>query len=243
MGALSNVKKPVEEQTVTDLKSTVGSITSKIQKQLDEKQQALIGKAIEKKAREERVLQALTTIRKALEATCKIRLGDRFHLSIEVADVHGWPRIWLLLVDHEAPERKDFALIVAAHDRNDAGVIEFRDQESVLMSRISLAEESAVRHLSRILKNTVRIFLTNVADYVVAPKSSVDLVGIANRSTIAPEHDPLVQADLFSPDVERPSNVLKPLESNPAEPGTAKSKDVTKLNDNAEINSINFDRE
>lgn len=137
-----------------------------------------------KKANESRrtlMLQAMTTVRKALSATARISMGDRFSFAIEVGDWEGWPRVDLNLVDSLAPERCEHALIITAYDRKGAGTIQLNLRSGEVLARLHVDDPIELEKLPLILKKTVREFLDIVAEYVLNPKSAEDLVEVQSK--------------------------------------------------------------
>jgi len=169
------VSGEIANEAISSLDNTVGSFQDRLQRQL--KQQAVeSNKAqVAKKERGARVLQALNTIRRALQETKKIKLGQRFQLDLEVSDWNGWPRLeWVLIASLDSDFR-DFGLIVTAHDRKESGSIEFKTRKGNLLGALSCTDDSALTKIPIILKKSVRSYLDSVAEYVLNPKSPEEI--------------------------------------------------------------------
>jgi hypothetical protein len=127
------------------------------------------------------ILQAMTTVRKALAATARISMGSRFSFAIEVGDWEGWPRVDLNLVDSLAPERCEHALVITAYDRKGAGTIQLNLRSGEILARLHVDQPTELEKLPLILKKTVREFLDIVAEYVLNPKSADEMVEVQSK--------------------------------------------------------------
>jgi hypothetical protein len=172
----SNVTDDQADEAIEGLGTTVGSFASRLQQQLKEKEQRESHSQKQTSERHSRMLQAMNTIRRALQETCKIKLGSRFSLDLDVSDWKGWPRLELFLVDCHAPERKDYCLVVTAHDRQKRGAVEMHAVTGKLMGELELKDGAQQGRLPNVLKRTVRDFLDEVAEYVLDPKKPGELV-------------------------------------------------------------------
>lgn len=185
------------------LEATVGSFENRLQKKLLKKEEDTNREEAEANSRNARILQALNTIRRALQETEKIKLGDRFKLELEVNDWNGWPRLELNLIDALAPEMEEYGLLVTAHDRKRSGTVEFRGRTGMLYGELSLATEKELAKIPALLKRAVRSYLDTIAEYVLNPKSAED---IAQRKieieeeALDPEGQKLKKVDVFSDD-------------------------------------------
>lgn len=188
------------KQSNVDLEQTVGAFATRIARKLKERdaQQSESEKAAE--VRHNLILEAMNTIRKALQETLRINLGDRFNLDLWVDDWDGWPRVQLVLVDRLAPNRVDYALIVSANDRKETGVIEMNTRSGVSLGKIDLIDRAGLTRLALSLKKAVRQFLDSVAAYVLNPVREEDLVETLSKPIESEDLDP-VQANLHSADV------------------------------------------
>lgn len=208
----SHSKKPdmAEEEsaqdTATYLDSTVGSFENRLQKKLEEQEQQEQQEHNAAKERSARILQALNTIRKALQETRKIKLGKRFHFDLEISDWNGWPRLELNLIDSIAPELQEYGLIVTAHDRKQSGTVEFRSRTGVVYSELSLASDANLTRIPIVLKKSVRNYLDQVAEYVLNPKDEKELLGQSiklqeqEEKEMSPEAKKLQASNLFAED-------------------------------------------
>ncbi len=185
------------------LGSTVDLFADRLQRKLKKQEQVQDCSRKEAEQRHARILQAMTTIRKAIQDTCKIRLGDRFYFQVNVSDFEGWPKVELNLVDSVVPSRKDYGLLIAAHDRNDSGTVYFATLNNRLLGKVELQNQEEFNRIPLLLKKTVRSFLDTVADYVLNPPEPHELLEIQTRA-IDLEEEPdgvkehLSDADLFS---------------------------------------------
>lgn len=164
---ITNQEDDTSDDTV--LGATVGAFAHRLQQQLKAKE---IKDSQSEKAREERhalMMQAMTTIRKALQETCKINLGNRFQFAVEVSDWEGWPRIELNLVDNFAIERKDYGLIVTANDRKDLGTIQMSTRSLMVLGKVQLCDAREFARLPLVLKRAVRQFLDMLGPYLLNP--------------------------------------------------------------------------
>jgi len=157
------------EQSNGLLGSTVGSFASRITKGLKEQEQKQGQAAKLREMRHGNMLQAMTTIRKALQETCKIKLGERFGFDLDVSDWEGWPRVELRLVDSLAPERDCLGLIVTANDHNELGTILISMKSGEVFGKIQLANPVDFERIPVVLKRSVRSYLDIVGSYVLNP--------------------------------------------------------------------------
>ncbi len=173
------------DDLISSLGNTVDTFASRLQQKLGEQEVKQNIAQVKTQARHARMLNALNTIRRALQETGRIKLGERFRLDVEVSDWDGWPRLELNLIDNLEPENNDYSLIVSAHDRGEMGVIEYRTRKGEQLGALSLAEEQSVNKIPTVLKRSVRLFLDIVAAYVLNPKSADEL----NRGKIDLEEE------------------------------------------------------
>lgn len=161
-------------EAVGSLESTVGTFAVRLQRRLQEQaaEQSKSQKLTDE--RHSRMLQAMTTIRKALSETGKINLGKRFQFKVKVTDWEGWPRVELALVDNLITDRNSHALIVSANDRNNAGTILMSTNADLVLGRTQLAQPGELEKLPKILKKAVRDFLDTVSAYVLNPRNPAE---------------------------------------------------------------------
>jgi hypothetical protein len=183
------------------LGNTVDVFESRLQRKL--KKQEIVQDSSRKEAevRHARMLQAMTTIRKAIQDTCKIKLGDRFYFQVDVLDFEGWPKVELLLVDSVAPSRRDFGLAIGAHDRNESGTVYFATLNSRLLGSVELCDEDEFSKIPLLLKKTVRTFLDTVAEYVLNPPEPHELVEVQTQAINMDEELDEVKEELSGVDV------------------------------------------
>ena len=171
-----------EDTTLQSVGNTVGTFAHRLQRKLKEQQ---VQQSESDKLRESRhalIYQAMTTIRKALAETGKIKLGDRFRFRLQVSDWEGWPKVELLLVDSVAPERVDYFLEVTANDRNDLGTILIKTNGKEVLGRLQLHDPREFKRLPVILKRAVRQYLDVIAAYVLNPKKPEELLEVQAKN-------------------------------------------------------------
>jgi hypothetical protein len=194
-----------EESTGGDfsLGNTFSAFENRLQRKLKEQEKKEDVSEQKKKQRHTRMLQAMNTIRKALQDTCKIRLGDRFQFELDVTDWQGWPRVDLNLVDSLAPERTDYALIVSANDRSEKGNIVISMADAKVLATCHLCDIEEMKRLPLVLKKTVRDFLDLVADYVLNPPRPEDILDVQAQEIDVEEDQvdsSLKEVNVFSDD-------------------------------------------
>lgn len=190
----------LSDDAIGSLGSTVGSFESRINRKLAEQAEQSTQAEIEAQQRNDRILQALNTIRRALQETQKIKLGERFKLDLDVNDWNGWPRLDLNLVDSLDPENSEFTLIVTAHDRKESGSVEFRTNTGEHLGSVALTTDAELGKIPVVLKRAVRAFLDSVAEYVLNPKSAEELLQgriELEEETPDPEAQKLQSVDVF----------------------------------------------
>lgn len=198
-------------QSIDPIGSTVGNFANRIKRKLKEQEDKELESQRATEKRHARMLQALTTIRKALQEMGQISLGERFTLILDVGDWEGWPRLCLNLVDTLAPEKSDFGLVVTAHDRKQLGVVELRMRSGKLLGYVQLKKQNELERIPLVLKKSVRTFLDDVAEYVLNPEKP-SVVTKIESDLIEPEEEidefseKLYKEDLFVEDDYRPSD-------------------------------------
>lgn len=219
-GALSN-------SALGCLGSTVGSFANRISKGLKEQEQKNDQSTKLRDARHSSMLHAMSTIRKALQETCKIQLGERFGFDLDVSDWEGWPRVELRLIDFIAPELENLSLVVTANDNNELGNIMIGLKSGEQYSKLQLAQPGEVERIPVVLKRSVRLFLDVVGEYVLNPVPE-ELVEAAARPIETEEFDEVAEKlrkeemfieeqysshrdNLVSPEDENTSNLLDTL--------------------------------
>jgi len=197
--------KPAGSKPAMDgLSSTVGNFANRIQRKLKEQENLDEASARAAEQRHAAMLRALSTIRRALQETSKINLGKRFSLQFESGDWEGWPRLQLSLIDAVAPDRRDYSLIVSAHDRNECGLVELRMLSGQLLGKVELKQEGEYERIPLVMKKSVRTFLDQVAEYVLHPRKESELLEDASRpvetDALDEEAQRLKEINLFNDD-------------------------------------------
>lgn len=226
------------------LGSTVDVFESRLQRKL--KQQEVVQDCSRREAelRHARMLQAMTTIRKAIQDTCKIKLGDRFYFQVDVLDFEGWPKVELLLVDSVAPSRRDYGLAIGAHDRNESGTVYFATLTSRLLGSVELSDEDEFQKIPLLLKKTVRTFLDTVADYVLNPPEPHELVEVQAQAIHMDDEldeikEELSTADLFSDELDGLEQNLVGADDTPMEAlGGEAIEDVDNIDNDNRIEEV-----
>ena len=195
---------PVAADTVSSLESTVDTFSDRIQRKLREQQERDDASQKAAEVRRTNLLQAMQTIRKALAETCKIKMGSRFRLELEVSDWEGWPRLELNLHDSQIPQDIRYGLIVGINDHHNRGAIKFHLRSGELVNRVELSDPLAYNRIPLVLKKTVRSFLDQITEYVLNPVKASETIAAQTRCIEVKEtdlhSDNLKKADLFSDD-------------------------------------------
>ena len=153
----------------TSIGATVGTFASRIARKLKEQEQRAGVSQRATEVRHAQMLQAMTTIRKALQDTSKIKLGGRFTLEMDISDWEGWPRIQLDLIDSLIPDRIGHSLTITANDLRELGTVRFTMNSTQVLASLHLSEPDATEKIPHVLKRTVRTFLDGVAAYILNP--------------------------------------------------------------------------
>jgi hypothetical protein len=189
------------------LECTAEVFASRMQRRIKEQEAKQTESKKADESRRTLLLQAMTTVRKALAATARISMGDRFSFALEVGDWEGWPRVDLLLIDALAPGRSEHALIITAYDRKGTGTIQMSLRNGEALARLHVDDPAELEKLPLLLKKTVREFLDIVAEYVLNPKSPEELLEVQSKpldhallddsGEVSGELDRLSKEDLF----------------------------------------------
>lgn len=185
-----------------DLTNTVGTFASRMARKLraQEAQEKEAAKASEQRHR--LILQAMSSVRRALQETMKISMGTRFSFDMQVADFEGWPRIELSLWDRLANSPTQNLLTVSADDHGQAGTVRITFNHDELVGLVSLKNPEELSKLPMILKKAVRDFLERVSAYVLNPVKPEDLLEYQSRNIEEEALDPLASElknqDLFT---------------------------------------------
>ncbi len=194
-------------QAVDSLGLTLGNFASRIKRKLKEQESRQEESLKETELRHNRILQALNIIRRALQETGQIQLGERFQLELDVSDWEGWPRLSLNLMDSLVPHKVDYALIVTAHDRKGLGSVELRMKSGALLGEVHLQNEAELEKIPLVLKKSVRTFLDVVTEYVLAPENPSEPKQVESSLLLTSDEDvldehaeKLLQENLFLED-------------------------------------------
>jgi hypothetical protein len=186
------------------LGATAENFANRMQRRLKEQELKETESKKALQARHVLMLQAMTTIRKALVSTSRIQLGSRFSFDLEVNDWEGWPRVELNLIDSLAPQRIEHALIITANDRKNLGTVQISTKGGEPLARLHLEQPSEMEKLPLILKKAVRHFLDLVGAYVLNPPSAQEVLEVQTKSLGASDFDcishNLQDKDLFQED-------------------------------------------
>jgi hypothetical protein len=185
------------------LESVVDTFANRMQRRLRERAARQDNSQKETELRHNRILQAMNMIRKALQETCKISLGNRFTLELEIDDWEGWPRLELALVDSLIPEQRDYALVVSANDRKKNGAVRINLKSGELIGRFELSDPNELNRIPLVLKKSVRSYLDEIAEHVLNPVDPEETLQVQTRQISLEEETPdphaarLKHADLF----------------------------------------------
>lgn len=166
-----NVQNRAVTRALSSVGATVEAFADRMKRKLKEQESIADQSKKASDARHALILQALTTIRKALQETAKIDLGDRFHFELDVSDWEGWPRLDLNLIDGIAPEIVSYALTVTAHDRNETGLIQMNMKSGESVGHVALKNKEEFEKLPIVLKRAIRRFLDSVTPHILNPAS------------------------------------------------------------------------
>ncbi len=189
------------------LGATADTFASRMQRRLKEQEVKEQHSRQALDARHALMLQAMTTIRKALVSTSRINLGERFSFELDVNDWEGWPRVELNLVDGCSPEDSIHALIITANDRKNLGTVHIGTKSGESLARLHLEQPQELEKLPLLLKKAVRHFLDIVAAYVLNPPSPQELLSEQSKSLGSSDFDTVDRAlesqDLFREEVAK----------------------------------------
>ena len=154
----------------SSIENTVGVFQNRLRRQLSSQQERAEEAERSKQLRGQLLLQAMSGVRKALQETSKINLGDRFEFVLDVEDRDGWPRITLELFDSEYPEEKDVAFMATAKVLDVQHYIVFHTRSERSYGRVDIEDEEDLDLVPKLLKKAVRKFLDITAELVLNPK-------------------------------------------------------------------------
>lgn len=199
---------------VQSLTTTAESFEGKLQKKLKEKEEQENLAQQQATQRHTRIIKGITTIRKALQETSKIKMGPRFKFKLDVDDYHGWPRVQLILVDKKSRDIITHCLVISAHDKQESGTILIQSYDERLLGKIELNKADNFRKIPIVLKNSVRAFLDEVEEYVLNPASAVttksqnpEPMDVSSKQMTTTQF--LSRADIFSEDLQQGNNVIQ----------------------------------
>ena len=201
-------KKPGSEANTTNRKqarcnveSTVGKFASRIHRQLERK--SLEEEQLDQimQLRKNIALEAMTSIRKALQDTVRLKLGERFSLKLLNDDWEGWPRVQLILMDSLAPSQITHALVVKLRHREDVTAIEMSLKSGDPLGVIQIVDGSEVGKLSAMFKKVVRDFLDLAACSVLNPANPEEIIDFQSRPVEDGGNLDLVEVKLRTVDV------------------------------------------
>lgn len=161
---------------------TADTFATRMQRRLKEQEAKEVVSRQALEARHALMLQAMTTIRKALIGTSRINLGERFSFELDVNDWEGWPRVELNLLDGCSPDNIIHALVITANDRKGLGTVQISTKSGETLARLHLEQPQELDKLPLILKKAVRHFLDIVAAYVLNPPSPEELLSEQSKS-------------------------------------------------------------
>ena len=155
------------------LGSTVESFAGRMRRRLKEQEAVADESGKAREIRQKAMLEALNTIRRALQEACRIQLSSRFRFELDVSDWEGWPRLQLTLIDDQNGGSSPHCLQVGAHDHNDTGTIEIRLTSGTVLGRLEFANPDEPARLPAALKRALRHFLELVSAYVLNPTPTI----------------------------------------------------------------------
>lgn len=184
------------------LSSTVDGFTNRLKRKLKEQEEQLGASSRAAASRSALMMQGMASIRRALQETAKIALGERFRFRLDVSDWEGWPRVELVLVDKETPEDKSLAMVIIAHDRQEMGTIQMSLRSGEVLARINLRDAAEYQKLPILLKRSVRQFLDIVMAYVLkpAPVEHVEEIMIKDEAPVDATDAALRSQSVFTDD-------------------------------------------
>lgn len=213
-------KKPSQAtENSCNLGSTVENFANRLARKMREKDAEA---SVSERAAEKRrtlILAAMANVRKALQETSRIQMGDRFSLNLKTDDWEGWPRVQLALTDKLDPKNSRFTFLILAHDRHDSGSIEFSIQRynapGLMLGKVELSRADEFSKLPLLLKRGVREFLELVEQYVLNPQKPEELLEVQARPVEEEDGEAdlvnqrLKSADVFSDDSNVDQNLVE----------------------------------
>lgn len=166
----------ITPEPASGIDSTVGSFASRIKRKLQEQAEHDSEALRSRETRHSLMLNAMTNIRRALQETCKIELGERFSFRLETGDWEGWPRVELRLIDALDPQALEHALIVTATDRKELGTIAIDTKGGKRLGQVHLQGPEEFPRVQVVLKRALRDFLDTVGAYILNPKAPAEVI-------------------------------------------------------------------
>lgn len=208
-------------QALSSVGSTVEVYADRMKRKLKEQETLLDESRKASSVRQARMLQGLTTIRKALVETSRIDLGGRFQFELKVSDWEGWPRLDLNLVDKNRLDVVVEALTVVAHDREDLGLIQMTLKSGENAGRVVLSEPGEFEKLPVVLKRSIRHFLDAVTPFILNQVNPTQVITPADKEVSVPTgtevatQKALSKMDLFGEELLPDDNTVKATDVNP----------------------------
>lgn len=153
--------------SASDLKSTVGAFAVRMQRRKKERAEQVDTAGHQAKLRQQLLLESMVKIRRSLEEVVRIDLGDRFRLTLQKDDLHGWPRLAIRLVDRLKPVAEYPIFRILSHDRQNRAAVEITYLEEGPPEILSLAKEADFKRLPTTLKKCVREYLDKIGEIVL----------------------------------------------------------------------------
>lgn len=198
--ANSKVAGIVVSDDALGLESTVGKFADRIARKLKEQGEAKSEAERAADLRKTLILEAMTTIRKALQETLHINLGERFFLDLDIDDWESWPRVQLSLIDSLDPDNINHALAITANDRLGDGRIDIALKGGKVLARANMTSRQELSKLSLLLKKSVRDFLEIVAAYILNPVKPENILAVETKPIETEEPD-MISKELRTADV------------------------------------------
>lgn len=206
--------KPSQPISDRGVGSTVETFAAKMRKKLLEQEERDLEVQKKTSARHALMLQGISLSRKAMQETCKISLGTRFSLELDVTEFESWPRLELVLVDEENEGNRDTCLLVSAHDRQNSGTITFTTRKGESLGLVKLEDTAEMSRLPIVVKRSIRHFLDTVGTIVIesqrTPKKREEEVPLLQEEKVeCPVERNLQDQVFFSHDAPVSKNVVE----------------------------------
>jgi hypothetical protein len=209
-GGVAALETEEEGGSLLGLESTVGVFAHRIARKLKERESVASREEQAAEVRNGLILEAMTTIRKALQETLRINLGERFCFELDIDDWEGWPRVQLSLIDSCTPETIEHALIVTPNDRRGEGSIQISLKSGRFLGSVQLVDRAEMQKLPLVLKKAVREYLDLIANYILNPVKAEHLLAHQSKPIDAGDPDlmagSLKNSDVFMEEVAANDN-------------------------------------